>query len=1081
MPELFAAQVARTPEAVAVVFEDERLSYGELDARSSQLAHHLRALGVGPEVVVGLCIERSLAMLVGLLGILKAGGAYLPLDPDYPPERLAFMLADAGAPVLLTRTALRAQLPAHDTSSDGVRIDAAHIVCLDADWPAIARQPTSIPAVALHPQNNAYVTYTSGSTGTPKGVVISHYNVVRLVKSANYVELTSDDVFLHLAPLSFDASTFEIWGALLNGARLVISSDGPLDLPNLKRIISQAGVSVLWLTAALFHRVIDEDLPAIAGVRQLLAGGDVLSVPHVRKLIAAQNGGRLINGYGPTESTTFSACFSVTGQSEFSDSVPIGEPISNTRVYVLDGGLEPVPAGVSGELYIAGAGLARGYVGRAGLTAERFVADPFGPAGSRMYRTGDLARWRGDGVLEFLGRADAQVKVRGFRIEPGEIEAALVRHAGVAQAAVIAREDGPGGKRLVGYVVPAGDAVLDAAALRAHLGQSLPEHMVPSALVVLDRLPLTPNGKLDRRALPAPEHRVGAVRRAARTPQEEILCGLFAEVLGLERVGIDEDFFALGGHSLLATRLISRIRSTLDVEVSIRSLFEAPTVEALVGRLGDAQVARAPLRAQARPAEIPLSYAQRRLWFLDRLEGASATYTIPLALRVRGELDRAALEAALGDLVERHESLRTIFPDTLGVPRQVILDAGAARPRLAVTAVDETSLAGALSAAARTGFDLAREPPLRVHLFALGAGEHVVLLLLHHIAGDGWSLAPLLRDLGRFYEARCRGEAAAVAALPVQYADYTLWQHAVLGSEEDGESAIARQLSFWTGQLAGLPDQLDLPLDRARPAVSSYRGGSVGLRLSAPLHGALLELARASGASLFMVLQAGLSALLTRLGAGTDIAIGSPIAGRTDSALDDLVGFFVNTLVLRTDTSGAPSFRALIGRVRAGNLAAYSHQELPFERLVEVLNPARSLSRHPLFQVMLVLQNNAELKLELAGLEARFEAVATASAKFDLSLSLAERRGSDGSPAGIEGALEYASDLFDRASVEAIAGRLVRLLEGAVADPDRAIGKLDILGAGERHTILREWNATARAIPGATLAGAVCGAGGAHA
>ena len=672
-------------------------------------------------------------------------------------------------------------------------------------------------------------------------------------------------------------------------------------------------------------------------------------------------------------------------------------------------------------------------------------------------------------MLEFLGRADAQVKVRGFRIEPGEIEAALVRHAGVAQAAVIAREDGPGGKRLVGYVVPAGDAVLDAAALRAHLGQSLPEHMVPSALVVLDRLPLTPNGKLDRRALPAPEHRVGTVRRVARTPQEEILCGLFAEVLGLERVGIDEDFFALGGHSLLATRLISRIRSTLDVEVSIRSLFEAPTVEALVGRLGDAQVARAPLRAQARPAEIPLSYAQRRLWFLDRLEGASATYTIPLALRVRGELDRAALEAALGDLVERHESLRTIFPDTLGVPRQVILDAGAARPRLAVTAVDETSLAGALSAAARTGFDLAREPPLRVHLFALGAGEHVVLLLLHHIAGDGWSLAPLLRDLGRFYEARCRGEAAAVAALPVQYADYTLWQHAVLGSEEDGESAIARQLSFWTGQLAGLPDQLDLPLDRARPAVSSYRGGSVGLRLSAPLHAALLELARASGASLFMVLQAGLSALLTRLGAGTDIAIGSPIAGRTDSALDDLVGFFVNTLVLRTDTSGAPSFRALIGRVRAGNLAAYSHQELPFERLVEVLNPARSLSRHPLFQVMLVLQNNAELKLELAGLEARFEAVATASAKFDLSLSLAERRGSDGSPAGIEGALEYASDLFDRASVEAIAGRLVRLLEGAVADPDRAIGRLDILGAAERHTILREWNATARAIPVATL------------
>ena len=817
------------------------------------------------------------------------------------------------------------------------------------------------------------------------------------------------------------------------------------------------------MTHATLPPVLLPDLPDDLPLQTLVVAGESCAPDLVGRW---SRGRRMINAYGPTETTV---CATMSEALAGAIVPPIGRPIWNTRVYVLDGGLEPVPAGVSGELYIAGAGLARGYVGRAGLTAERFVADPFGPAGSRMYRTGDLARWRGDGVLEFLGRADAQVKVRGFRIEPGEIEAALVRHAGVAQAAVIAREDGPGGKRLVGYVVPAGDAVPDAAALRAHLGQSLPEHMVPSAFVVLERLPLTPNGKLDRRALPAPEQRVGAVRRAARTPQEEILCALFAEVLGLERVGIDEDFFALGGHSLLATRLISRIRSTLDVEVSIRSLFEAPTVEALVGRLGDAQVARAPLRALARPAEIPLSYAQRRLWFLDRLEGASATYTIPLALRVRGELDRPALEAALGDLVERHESLRTIFPDTLGVPRQVILEAGAARPRLAVTAVDETSLAGALSAAARTGFDLAREPPLRAHLFALGGVEHVVLLLLHHIAGDGWSLAPLLRDLGRFYEARCRGEAAAVAALPVQYADYTLWQHAVLGSEEDGESAIARQLSFWTGQLAGLPDQLDLPLDRARPAVSSHRGGSVGLRLSAPLHGALLELARASGASLFMVLQAGLSALLTRLGAGTDIAIGSPIAGRTDSALDDLVGFFVNTLVLRTDTSGAPSFRALIGRVRAGNLAAYSHQELPFERLVEVLNPARSLSRHPLFQVMLVLQNNAELKLELAGLEARFEAVATASAKFDLSLSLAERRGSDGSPAGIEGALEYASDLFDRASVEAIAGRLVRLLEGAVADPDRAIGRLDILSPAERHTILREWNATARAIPGATL------------
>ena len=1048
LPELFAAQVARTPAADAVVFEDERLSYGELDARSSQLAHHLRGLGVGPEVVVGLCIERSLAMLVGLLGILKAGGAYLPLDPDYPPERLAFMLADAGAPVLLTRSALRAQWSSQDT----------HIVCLDADWPAIAQQPTTAPATGLQPQHPAYVIYTSGSTGMPKGVAVTHGGIPNLAAvQIDRFAITSEARVLQFASQSFDAAVSEIVTVFTSGAALVLPA-AERSGTALAHLIREQGV-----THATLPPVLLPDLPEDLPLRTLVVAGESCAPDLVARW---SSGRRMINAYGPTETTV---CATMSEALAGAIVPPIGRPIWNTRVYVLDGGLEPVPAGVSGELYIAGAGLARGYVGRSGLTAERFVADPFGAAGSRMYRTGDLARWRVDGVLEFLGRADAQVKVRGFRIEPGEIEAALVRHGDVAQAAVIAREDGPGGKRLVGYVVAAGAAVPDAAALRAHLGRSLPEHMVPSAFVVLDRLPLTPNGKLDRRALPAPEARVGSVRRVARTPQEEILCGLFAEVLGLERVGIDDNFFALGGHSLLATRLISRIRSTLDVELSIRSLFEAPTVEALVQRLGDARPGRAALRALARPAEIPLSYAQRRLWFLDRLEGSSATYTIPLALRVRGVLDRPALEAALGDLVERHESLRTIFPDTLGVPRQVILDAGVARPRLSVTAIDEGSLAGALSGAARTGFDLAREPPLRVHLFALGESEHVVLLLLHHIAGDGWSLAPLLRDLGRFYEARCLGRAAGVAALAVQYADYTLWQHAVLGSEEDGESAIARQLSFWTSQLAGLPDQLDLPLDRARPAVSSYRGGSVGLRLSGPLHGALLELARASGASLFMVLQAGLSALLTRLGAGSDIAIGSPIAGRTDSALDDLVGFFVNTLVLRTDTSGAPSFRELVGRVRASNLAAYSHQELPFERLVEVLNPSRSLSRHPLFQVMLVLQNNAELRPELLGLEAGFEAVSTASAKFDLSLSLAERRGFDGTPAGIEGALEYASDLFDRSSVEAIAGRLVRLLEGAVADPDRAIGRLDILSPAERHTILREWNDTARAVPGMTL------------
>src|SRR3954471_15823196 len=587
LPELFAAQVARTPDADAVVFEDERLSYGELDARASRLAHHLRGLGVGPEVVVGLCIERSLAMLVGLLGILKAGGAYLPLDPDYPPERLAFMLADAGAPVLLTRAALRAHLPAHD----------AHVVCLDADWPAIAQQPATAPAANLAPQHPAYVIYTSGSTGTPKGVMIDHAAL------GNYIawgipacRLSTGTGAPVLNALAFDATVTALFLPLLSGKLVAL----PPEQNQFEILADRYGAgdfSLLKLTPShldmLNHVGPIERLSRLTNC--IVVGGESVTGAHLAPWRRHIPQTQIIIHYGPTETTCGSTTYKLQTSDPDDGVMPIGRPIWNTQVYVLDGGLEPVPAGVSGELYIAGSGLARGYVGRAGLTAERFVADPFGIAGSRMYRTGDLARWRGDGVLEFLGRADAQVKVRGFRIEPGEIEAALVGHGDVAQAAVIAREDGPGGKRLVGYVVAAGAAVPDAAVLRAHLGRSLPEHMVPSAFVVLDRLPLTPNGKLDRRALPAPEQPVGAVRRVPRTPQEEILCALFAEVLGLERVGIDDNFFALGGHSLLATRLISRIRSTLDVELAIRSLFEAPTVEALCDRLNGSQPDRSPL------------------------------------------------------------------------------------------------------------------------------------------------------------------------------------------------------------------------------------------------------------------------------------------------------------------------------------------------------------------------------------------------------------------------------------------------------------------------------------------------------
>ncbi|HEY8056493.1 MAG TPA: condensation domain-containing protein, partial [Terriglobales bacterium] len=585
--------------------------------------------------------------------------------------------------------------------------------------------------------------------------------------------------------------------------------------------------------------------------------------------------------------------------------------------------------------------------------------------------------------------------------------------------------------------------------------------------------PLTPNGKLDRRALPAPVLRGEGLWRAPRTPREEILCALFAEVLGVAGVGIADNFFALGGHSLLAMRLISRIRAGLDVEVPIRTLFEAPTVAALAGRLDDHAARRPALVARARPAELPLSHAQRRLWFLHRLEEASATasatYTIPVAVRLTGPLDAPALEGALGDVVGRHESLRTIFPERDGVARQEVLGADAARPALIRARVTETALAAALADAAAVGFDICAALPVRAHLFEVAASEHVLLLLVHHIAADGWSLGPLFADLAWAYGARLRGEASALPPLSVQYADYTLWQREVLGEESDAESAISRQLAYWRAALDGLAPAVDLPSDRPRRSVASHRGDVVGVKLSAELHRGLVGLARGCGASLFMVVQACLAGLLSRLGAGDDIAIGSPIAGRSDSALDGLVGFFVNTLVLRTDTSGNPGLGELIGRVRSRNLSAYSHADVPFERLVELLNPVRSLSHHPLFQVMLAFQTNMAARFAVNGIAASPEDVSTGTAKFDLSVSLSEERGADGLPAGIVGGIEYATDLFDAASIERLASRFVRVLEAAVAHPERALSSVDILGADERATILGEWNATAHALPASTL------------
>ncbi|MEU7202995.1 non-ribosomal peptide synthase/polyketide synthase [Streptomyces sp. NPDC045470] len=1070
LPALFEAQTARTPDAVAVVTENGELTYAGLNDRANRLARLLLKRGAGPERLVAVALPRSADLVVALLAVVKTGAAYLPVDPGHPAERIALVLRDADPVCLVTAGA-----PADGTphGADAVRLDDDATVRALADGPGGDLTDTE-RAGRLDPAHPAYVIHTSGSTGTPKGVAVPHHNVVRLFRRTEaWFGFGPDDVWTLFHSYAFDFSVWELWGALLHGGRLVVVPQDVSRSPErFLDLLVRHRVTVLNQTPSAFYPLIraDHDHPELSArlaLRTVVLGGEALDPGRLREWYRRHPAGtpRLVNMYGITE-TTVHVTHAPLDERDAAAEPPrsvIGEPIPDLRAYVLDNALRPVPPGVTGELYVAGPGLARGYLGRPGLSAQRFVADPFGAPGERMYRTGDRARRHADGRLDHAGRADDQVKLRGFRIEPGEVEAVLARHGAVARAVVLLREDRPGDRRLVAYAVPADGPRPEAAALREFAGRHLPGHMVPAAVVVLDRLPLTANGKLDRAALPAPEYTPGTARRPARDATERVLCDLFAEVLGVERVGVDDGFFDLGGDSLLATRLLSRIRTVLGAELPIRVLFDTPTVAGLATAVREAGAeARPVVRHTERPEALPLSFAQRRLWFLNRLEGreAGADYNMPFVLRLEGALDRAALEAALTDVVVRHESLRTVFPEIDGVPRQVVRGPGAAAVTLPVRDVDAAELAEVLARGAATGFDLTTELPLRAALFALGPDRHVLSLVVHHIAGDAWSMVPLGRDLSVAYAARLRGAEPSWAPLPVTYADYTLWQRDLLGEERDEDSLIARQVAYWARTLAGLPDELALPADRPRPGVASHRGGTVPLRLDAALHARLAALAEAHGVTLFMVLQAGLAALLTRHGAGTDIPLGSPVAGRTDDALDDLIGCFVNTLVLRTDTSGDPGFGELLARVRETDLAAYAHQDVPFEHLVEVLNPARSLSRHPLFQVLLTLTGRTAAPDALPGLRAEAERVESGTAKFDLTFNLTEAVGAGGGPGGVEGYVGYGADLFERGTVEALAARFVRLLEAAAADPDLPLGALEILGEAERHRLLTEWNGT---------------------
>ena len=1057
--QLFEEQVQKTPDAIAVVW-NQPLTYRELNARANRLAHHLQKLGVGPDVLVGLCVERSPEMIVGLLGILKAGGAYVPLDPTYPDERLEFMLADtqrsarsgsggcvehAQISVLLTQQRHLERFDPHQPQ-----------LCLDTDW-EIAGESEENPQNQAKPDNLAYITYTSGSTGLPKGVEVLHRGVIRLLYGVNYVRLDASQRILQMAPIAFDASTFEIWGALLHGASCVLF---PPEIPTPKKLgdaIKKHDITTLWLTAALFNAVVDDDPQFLGGISQLLVGGEALSVPHIRRALAALPATQIINGYGPTESTTFACTYPIPEQDHL-HSIPIGRPISNTQIYLLDRHLQPVPIGVLGELYIGGAGLARGYLNRPELTAERFVPNPFQSKvnqNSKLYQTGDLARYLPDGNIEYLGRIDHQVKIRGFRIEPGEIEAVLSQHSEVRETVVMAREEPADNKRLVAYLVPHSPS-LTIHSIRSFLQEKLPEYMIPSAFVLLPALPLTPNGKVDRRALPAPDAAAFELTHVApRTPTQEILASIWAEVLGLE-VGIDDNFFAVGGHSLLATQLISRVRQTFSVELPLAHLFEAPTIEKLSFAIEALRVGTQipPIKPAPRSEPLPLSFAQQRLWFLAQLEGQSAAYSMPAAIHLRGNLQLSALEQALAAIVQRHETLRTTFKVVNGAPVQVI----APTQSLSLSVVELqsfpepfTQVERFATAEAQRPFDLT-QGLVRVVLLHLGE-SHVLLVNMHHIVSDGWSVGIFIRELSVLYTAYCQGSPSPLPALPIQYADFAVWQRRWLSGE-----VLAQQLHYWKQHLAGAPLLLELPTDRPRPPVQSFRGGTVPLQLDQELTKQLKTLSQQSGATLFMTLLAAFAVLLSRYSNQEDLVIGSPIANRNRHEIEPLIGFFVNTLALRIVLEDNPSFCELLEQVRSCALDAYAHQDLPFERLVEEMQPQRDLDRNPLVQVVFALQNAPLGDWSLPDLSLEPLEFDTRAVRFDLECHLWEF------PEGLSGYFVYNTDLFDASTIARIASNFQTLLTAIVANPQQRVFLLPLL-TNEQHQILAAWNDTKAEYP----------------
>ncbi len=1052
-------QTERTPDSIALIYENEQVTYRQLNARANQLAHRLRKLGVGPDVLVSVCADRSVEMVVALLGIIKAGGAYVPLDPEYPRERLETMQQDANSPVLLTQTHLQNRIP------HGAR----HVILLDRDEETLQESTENLPA-SVSGKNLAYAIYTSGSTGRPKGVPNVHEGIVnRLLWMQDMYRLTADDRVLQKTPYSFDVSVWEFFWPLMTGATLVLARPGGhKDPAYLVNLIADQKITTLHFVPSMLSVFLEvEGLERCRALRQVFASGEALP-SELQQRFFERLPAKLHNLYGPTEAAvdvTYWAC-QPQGKQQI---VPIGKPIANTQIYLLEPSLQPVPIGVAGELHIGGIGLARGYLNRPELTAEKFIPNPFSPdSGSRLYKTGDLARFLPDGNIEYLGRIDHQVKLRGFRIELGEIESVLTKCPGVRQASVIVREDTPGDKRLVAYFVPAQESTPPITALRDFLKEKLPDYMVPSAFVTLEAMPLTPSGKINRRAFPAPDQADFAAKGEFVAPQNVIesrLVQLWESVLAARPIGVNHNFFELGGHSLLALQVTARIRRTFGVELPVRALFEAPTIAALALEVekvqGKGLKARSrifprghhPVSADAGREAFPASFAQERLWFLDQFEPGSGSYNMPCVFRINGPLDVDVLTRAFHAVVQRHASLRTVFESVDGETRQVVLsDLNVKLPIIDLTAVpEEKREAEALRLASEEGrkpFDLQEGPLLRTLLVRLGPETCILLIVMHHIISDGWSISCLFRDVTTCYAALLENKDPELPELPIEYTDYAQWQREYMSGE-----VLRQEVAYWEKTLAGAQTVLDLATDHPRPAAQTWNGARQEITLDSATLGKLKSMAQNEAATLYMVSMAAFQALLWRYTHQESILLGTPTGARNDVELEDMIGLFVNTLVFRADFTSNLTFRDLIRQVRSFALEAYMHQDLPFEKLVEELVPQRSLDTPPLLQAMFIFQNIPQQVFEISGLSIKQMGFETGIAKFDLSAELWE-------DAGLHCQFEYNTDLFEPSTILRMLGNFETLIQAALENPDLPLAQLPILSAQEREQVLVEWNRT---------------------